>query len=358
MKEFFAKLAFGQSTRMRFYAMMRDFVKDGVPVYDALKEIEAGSKKLKFFPPEVISDLMMSMRGRAGKAPRTLGESLKPWVDPVEAALIDAGEQSGRIADGLNEVTNLIKAQSKISATVIGSMIYPVALLLLLGVFLWMVSSQIIPVMSEILPREKWPTIGRVLGVISDNSWLILGAIFGSIAILMIAFFMTAGKWTGPARDFFDRYIPPWSIARQMRASMILTSISMLMEAGVPVSSAMGQLHAIGSPWQRVHMEHIQGRMRRGMSEADAIAGNETSVSLFDPVTAWEIRMYGARSSFATTLRGLSERAMERITNRIKSQFAVMRNLLLVLVAAMLGITFGSFMQITMAVGKQASSFQ
>lgn len=352
-----AKLAFGQSVRLRFYAMMRDFVRDGIPVYDVLRDIENSSKKLRIFPHEVISDLMMSMRGRTGRVPRTLGESLKPWVDPVEAALIDAGEQSGQIATGLHEVTNLIAAQTKIRGAVIGSMIYPIVLLLLLGVFMWMVSSQIMPVMTEILPRDRWPIMGRVLGWISDHSWWILGGLFGFILLTVVAFVATVGRWTGPVRDVFDQYIPPWSISRQMRASMLLTSISMLMEAGVPVNSAVAQLHAIGSPWQRKHMERIQGRMRRGMSEAESISGSEDGGSLFDPVTAWEITMYGSRTSFGKTLKGLSERAMERITNRIKTQFAVMRNLLLVLVATMLGLAFGSFMQITMAVGKQASSF-
>lgn len=349
--------SFGQAKRLLFYGLMRDFVKDGIPVYDALREIEAGSKTLKMFPAAIVNNIMLSMRGQNGRAPRTLGESLINWVPPVEAALIDAGEQAGRLGDGLDEVTNLIVAKSKITSTIVGSMIYPVILLLMLGGFLWMVSSQLIPVMEDILPRSKWPAIGRFLGWVSDNSIVILVLLFGSLSALTAVFVWSASRWSGVRRETFDRFVPPWSVFREVQAAMILTALSMLISAGVPISSALAQMHGIGSAWQRYYMERIQGRMRRGMAEADAIAGQSGDGSLFDAQTAWEIRMYGSRTSFAQSLKSLSARAMARLDIRIRMQFGILRNLLLVIVAGMLGMTFASFMQITMSVGKQASSF-
>lgn len=351
------KNSFGQGKRLLFYRLMRDFIKDGIPVYDALREIEKRSKTLKMFPPAIIKNLMLAMRGQNGRAPRTLGESLREWVPPVEAALIDAGEQAGRLGDGLGEVTNLIEAKTKITGAIVGAMVYPVILLLMLGGFLAMVSMQLIPVMEDILPRAKWPAIGRFLGWVSDHSVVILVILFGSIFGIAGAFGVSATRWSGVRREWADRFVPPWSIYLEVQAAMILTALSMLIAAGVPVSAALAQMHAIGSNWQRHYLERIQGRMRRGMQEADAIAGEPGEGSMFDAWTAWEIKMYGSRTSFAQSLKALASRAMERLEKRIRLQFGILRNVLLVVVAGMLGMTFASFMQVTMSVSKQANAF-
>lgn len=351
------KPSLGQAKRLLFYGLMRDFVRDGIPIYDALREIESGSKSLKMFPTEILNSIMMAMRGQGGRAPRTLGEALRDWVPPVEAALIDAGEQAGKLAEGLDEVTNLIAAKTKITGTIIGAMVYPVILTLMLGGFLWMISAHLIPVLEDILPRDKWPSMGRLLGWISDHSVAIIALLFGSIFLVATTFIATATRWAGQQREVFDRFVAPWSVYLEVQAAMILTSLSMLIAAGVPVSSSLAQMHAIGSPWQRYYLERIQGRMRRGMSEADAIAGSAGDGSLFDAWTVWEIRMYGSRTSFARSLKSLASRSMDRLGKRIQVQFSVLRNVLMLLVAGMLGMTFASFMQITMSVSKSVNMF-
>lgn len=351
------KPSLSQAKRLLFYGLMRDFVRDGIPVYDALREIESGSKTLKMFPPEILNSIMLAMRGQSGRAPRTLGEALRDWVPPVEAALIDAGEQAGKLAEGLDEVTNLIAAKTRIKGTIIGAMVYPVILMLMLGGFLWMISAHLMPVLEDILPRDKWPAMGRFLGWVSDHSVVIIVLLFGSVILIAATFMATSSRWAGQRREMFDRFVAPWSVYLEVQSAMILTSLSMLIAAGVPVSSSLAQMHAIGSPWQRYYLERIQGRMRRGMAEADAIAGTAGDGSLFDAWTTWEIRMYGSRTSFAKSLKSLASRSMDRLDKRIRMQFGVLRNVLMVVVAGMLGMTFASFMQITMSVSKATKMF-
>lgn len=346
------RLSFGQEQRIRFYTMLREFIKDGIPVYEALKDIDAGSKELRMFPQSLTSGLMSAMRGASG-SPRSLGEALTDWVDPVEAALIDAGQTSGRLETGLHEVVAMMHAKRRIRSTILSSMAYPVMLLLMLGGFLWMISHEIIPVMAEVLPRVKWPPIARVLGGIADHATLFLFLLFGSIIVIGAGFVATAGRWYGAARDFCDRYVMPWSSYCQIQASMTLISIAMMIEAGVPVATAIHQLHRIGTSWQGNHYERMFARLRKGKTEAEAIVGSARGEGMFDAETAWEVRMYGARTNFSTAMRNLALRAIDRLEVRLKKQANLLRNILLIFVAGMLALTFSSFMAITMSVSKR-----
>ncbi|MCL4682872.1 MAG: type II secretion system F family protein [Rhodocyclaceae bacterium] len=353
LQETLARLSFSQSKRQRFYALMRDFVADGMPVFDALKSLHAGCQQLSLFPQEVLSSLMTAMRG-AGGSPATLGEALSKWVDPVESALIDAGQRAGRLEAGLSEVHSMMEVKARIRGTIISSMTYPAILLLMLGGFMWMMSSHIIPIMQDILPRARWSFSARVLGGISDNTGLILGSLFGAIALVAFGFAVTATKWVGPVREALDKWVMPWSVYLQIQASMLLISISMMVESGVPVGSAISQLHAIGSSWQREHLERMQSRMRRGRNEAEAIVGLVGDNSMFDKETAWEVRMYGGRTTFATSLKSLAMRGIARLERRLVVQANMIRNILMALVAGLLALTAASFMSITMSLTSRA----
>lgn len=348
-----AKLGFSGSVRITFYNIMRDSVRDGIPVFEALREIDNGAKELRLFPSKVIGDILSAMRGKRSHGPKTLGEAVRPWADPVEATLIDAGEQSARLHDGLDEAANLVKLKVRLRTTVIAEMTYPALLILMLTGFLWMISSELIPVMQDIQPRIKWPATAKVLGWIADHATMLNVGMLGSMICLAIVFLASATRWTGEMRDLFDRWIPPWTIYRKVQSAMIISALAMLMKAGVPTSNAVSQLGAIGSPWQRMHMDRIQARMRRGKSDAEAIGG-ESGEGMFDPMTSWEIKMYGARSNFAEALKDLSARSTERVEKAIKSSFVLLRNVLMVLVTGMLAMTFSSFMQITMSMSQRA----
>lgn len=135
---------------------------------------------------------------------------------------------------------------------------------------------------------------------------------------------------------------------------MLLISISMMVESGVPVGSAISQLHAIGSSWQREHLERMQSRMRRGRNEAEAIVGLVGDNSMFDKETAWEVRMYGGRTTFATSLKSLAMRGIARLERRLVVQANMIRNILMALVAGLLALTAASFMSITMSLTSRA----
>lgn len=347
------KAGFGIKKRLRFYALIRDFAKDGIPVYDALVKINGSfdDAGLNLFPQGIIQSLMLSMRGGQGSVPATFGEALKPYVEPVEAAMIDAGERSGNLPKGLDEVIRMVETKSRISGVVTGNLAYPVFLLLMLAVLLYMVSSTMLPTLEEIKPRSTWPGVAKSFGWIADNAPYLLGFLFGTILLVAIAFMATASRWTGDVRVFMDKWIAPWSIYRSIQASMILTSLSTFISAGVPVLTSIKQIHQIGTPWQQWHMDMMQSRSRYGTSEAVAIVGDD--YVLFDRMTTWEIKLYAERTNFAAILNNIGERSVDRLEASISKVMKIVQIIVLSLVAGMIALVASSFMQVTMSMSGQ-----
>lgn len=341
-------LSWGATDRRMFYDLAANFIADGVPVYEAIQEIGKRWEAQHNPKAEITNSLLAGLRGQGGTALR-FGQAMQKWAPSMEAMAIDAGEQSGDIANGLRMASRLTEVTARIRNTVVGEMMYPVFLLLLFGAFLYMVSTAVVPVFGEILPRDRWPSGPRLLGALADAAPWLYGGVFLSIVTVMTLFFFSKGPWTGEVRSFFDRWVPPWSIHRQISGAILMTCFAALTKAGIPFSAIIAKLAVTASAWDLSHLDMMRSKMRRGVRDGDAMAG-----PLFDEDVRWEIGVYGRLTGFAAALESLSGRVVERVIKRIKFFAGVLRNLIMFSIAGMIVWVYGSFFTITMAV-KQAA---
>lgn len=337
------KITWSSSARKSFYDMLANFVGDGVPINDAIEAIGKRWKSKKMAKALVTETLLADLRGKSGRALR-FGEAMAKWAPSMEAMAIDAGEQSGDIAEGLRMANRLTASTGKIKSTIIGELFYPGFLVLILVMFLLAVKSKVLPVFSEILPREKWPPLPSALGSIAGNIEIILGSFFGFIAAVLIAYYVSKPRWTGPGRDFFDKHIIPWKVNRQVSSAIILTCFAALTKAGVPFSSIIEKLSSNASDWELYHLNGIKSEMRRGIPDGDALA-----CDLFDEEVQWEITIYGKLSGFAKALDALSERVIQQCLSRIQGIMTLIRSVVMMSIAGMAVFVYGSFFAITMA---------
>lgn len=341
-------LSWGATDRRMFYDLAANFISDGVPVYEALQEIGKRWEAQGNAKAEITNHLLASLRGQTGTALR-FGQAMQKWAPSMEAMAIDAGEQSGDIANGLRMASRLTEVTARIRSTIIGEMMYPAFLLMLFGAFLFMISTAVIPVFDEILPRAKWPPGPRFLGMLADAAPWLYGGVFLAIISLMASFFMSKGPWTGEARSFFDQWVPPWSIHRQISGAILMTCFAALTKAGIPFSAVIAKLSVTASAWDQTHLDLMRSKMRRGVRDGDAMAG-----PLFDEDVRWEIGVYGRLTGFAAALESLSVRVVDRVIKKIQFFAGVLRNLIMFSIAGMIVWVYGSFFTITMAV-KQAA---
>lgn len=337
-------LAWSANERKMFYDLAANFIADGVPVYEALEEIGKRWKAQQNPKAKITESLLAGIRGQSGTALR-LGQAMQEWAPSMEAMAIDAGEQSGDIVNGLRMASRLTEVTARIRQTMIGEMIYPGFLLILFGAFLMMVSIAVVPVFADILPRDRWPTGPRILGALADAAPWIYGGIVFFIVTVLAAFKWSKGPWVGDVRSFFDQWIPPWSIQRQVSGAILMTCFAILTRAGIPFSAVIAKLSVTASPWDLSHLNLMRGKMRRGMRDGDAMAG-----PIFDEDVRWEIGVYGRLTSFSSALESLSVRVVDRVIKKIQVFANVLRIFIMFAIAGMIVWVYGTFFTITMAV--------
>ena len=349
-KSFWERRRFGTKTRIEFYKLMQSFLNDDIPVYEALTDMRKEADRVKIFPPIVLDSLMNAMRGKGHGEVKTIGEALAEWVDPIEAALIEAGERSGKLPSGFKEAVILLETRSRISKKLVSELRYPVGLVFMLFGLLWLFSTQLLPLMDDILPRQRWPGFAKSFGWIADNVTLInivgitfLVSFFGS-------FVATATQWTGDTRNKVDKYILPWSLYRILQAAMALNAISMMIGAGVPITDAIKKLLSVASPWQQYHYFRMLSRLKTGSTESEGIVGRPGEEGLFDARISFFVRMYGGRTNLAESMKSLAAQATEAMEAKVSAQCKLIGNLLQFSVAGMAMIAWSSFMAVTLTI--------
>lgn len=329
--------------RCDFYKLCASFVADGKPVFETIEVIEQRWVDKKDPRGKYLTEMLSGIRGKSGRSLR-LGEAISLIAPPIEAMAIDAGDASGDIANGFLMAKKIAEDQAKVKSVIRGELFYPAFLVLMLVGLLYMLRTAIVPVFAEIAPRYTWPQSAQALGWLADNVEGVLLALFGFFGFVWFVFVTTKNRWVGDVRRFFDFYVPPWNIYRKSASATILSCFAQFINAGIPFSAIINNMMKTASDWESYHLENMRAKMRRGVKDADALAGD-----LFDDDTRWEISVYGSTSNFASALQSISERLTESTLSGIKKSMGVLRTLILFGVAGMVIWIYGTFFAIVMA---------
>lgn len=337
--------AWRAAKRLEFYDIMAGFVADGKPVFETLQMLQERWQRIKDPRARLAARMLAEMRGKnAQQRALRFAEAVAIVATPVEAMAVEAGESSGDTAAGLRMAASITREQGKIASALKSELAYPAFLFALVLGLLYLLRSAVIPVFDEIMPRHSWPPSARALGWLADNAGFISLSAVGALAGLALVFGLSAGRWTGSLRAVFDRLIPPWSLYRQMAAATQLACFAAFIQAGVPFSQIIDNLMRTASRWQREHLQRMKLKMRRGATDAQALASE-----LFDEATRWEIEVYGGMSGFAQALGSISRRMTERTIALVKSASGLVRTLAMFGVAGMIIWVYGTFFTIVMA---------
>lgn len=345
-----ARVGFGPAQRADLYDMVAGLVEDGKPLFDALSDMHKQFTREGHPGAIVLASVLRAMRGSSGRA-ITVGQALAPWVDPVEAMTIDAGAQVGRVADGFRMAKRLCETTGRVRKTIRSEMLYPAALVLVFLAFLGGVGALLLPMLTEVLPRHQWPRSAQAMGWLGDHAIALSVTLVAIIGSLLGAFALSRDNWVGPMRDRFDRLVFPWSLACTIKGALLLSTISIMLKAGTPFDTILSQLRSTAGDWERNHLDRMRSNLRAGWHAGDALAG-----SMYSGRIRWQIEIYGQMSNFAESIDRLSHRVVEQVIQKVKSTFLVIGNVVIVVITGMAIWTYGTFMDITLAV-RSAQSF-
>lgn len=334
IKKSILKFRLSLSKRIGMYEKIQAFLEGKFDLVSSLKSIRDRYAGRKDFRAIIMSEWIMELE-KGGR----FSDALAPWVPASELMLIEAGERGGALQAGLAEAVVLSTASARNKAAIIGGVAFPLALVAMLMGMLSMFQVKMAPVFKGLMAVELWPESARTLDTIS-------GFVYNQIYIVIIIFVVvsaiiskTMGTWTRAPRHIFDK-LPPWNIYRSYQASSFLIAMSSLMRAGVPAYDALKSMDKNASPWMKVHLAKMMSMMNLGAGNM----GRALNTGLLDEETAGDVEDYSRLGSFSDAIYVLGSRSLEDGIKQIQARMAVVKNLLLVLVAgSIIWIYFASF---------------
>lgn len=342
------KLQFGGPQRARVYRKLGSFLKNGVPLPDALRIMWKHATDDGKKPKNPTARILRTWLDQINNG-RSFGRAVTGWVPNTDRIVLEAGESAGSLAVALENALFIQESGKKIKSTIIGGLAYPALLLLLALGFMLMFATQIVPAFEEVLPRERWTGMAASMADMATfvhRMMFPLGLAAGAGIACII---YSLPRWVGPTRARFDRF-PPWSLYRLVAGAGFMLSCSALVKAGVQIPEILRILQRGAVPW---YDERISGTLRHvsnGVNLGEALY--RTNLGFPDVDTVQDLRSYAELNGFDETLEALGRQWVNDSVERITNQMALMKNVAMIA----LGLVFMSIASGIVALQQQVQT--
>lgn len=331
---------FGSKERLQFYERAAALLENGVQLKEAITEISniySQDGKQRFHPIAMASrEAAMGMAN--GK---TLSDAMANWIPEQERSLIAAGQKSGALIRALEDCERLIEARGAIIGAVVNATAYPTFLFALLVYLFVVISYQMVPNMARMSDPEGWTGTAALLYSISE---FVTGSgiyVLGATLLLLTLIFASLPYYVGPGRVRLDR-MPPWSVYRTLHGSTFLLSFAVMLRAGIKPYDSLVMLAETASPWLRERVQAARYGVGLGQNLGFALrnAGHEFP----DREAIYFLCVLAQRKGFADSAIKFSERWMTMSLKQVNTVAALVRNISLLFVGAMmLLVLLGSY---------------
>ena len=296
-----ARLAFDAKTRERCWRKLASHQRHRMPLEESFNLFIRQAKA-----NHSLAELCYrGIRDRMAEG-KNMGEALSGFASPEETLLIHSSLKGGNFADGLTLAAELLAARRKIIAAVIGALAYPAMLGSVLILFLYLISTVVMPQMTAITDPEQWngpaALLYRIsLFVNSPSGVAVLIAFFLFIALVIA----TLPRWTGKGRQWADK-IPPWSIYRLLVGVSWLHTVATLMSAGQKLVDILDSMIKDNNttPYMRAISRRLLIHASRGANLGDALEA--TKLHWPDRMLVDELQAYANLPGFSQQIRSIA----------------------------------------------------
>jgi len=219
--------------RSEFYRELAALTASGIPLVRALEEIQRRPPSHTYLEPikQIIARILQG--GTLAESLQSLGQ----WLPDFDLALIQAGEQSGRLVECYRALSDYYAERAKLMTTLIVQLAYPV--------FLAHFALLVFPV--ELLPKLVWE--GQVMPYLQQKLTFLV-PIYAVVFLLILAAQGRHGESWRSKIEQFTRWVPVLGKARREQAlARLAASLEALISAGISIIEAWDlAAPASGSP--------------------------------------------------------------------------------------------------------------
>lgn len=320
LRRFIVRKTFGAKHRMQFYDALRFLIENNQQLKPALQQMrdvwtDFGTKWHPY--AELLDDCIDAVRVNSDE--HTLENTLARWLPYTEASVISAGIRSGRLPDTLRYASALTTSGDRIRQAIWQMSIYPLGLIAMLSGMLSVLNGQLIPLLIQVSPPEKWT--GALGFIYSVSVFISLYGIAGGVCVALLVFWIcwSFPRWHRPdrLRRIFD-CLMPWSVYKDIQGATFLLNTGILLQSGVKLKEALVILQQSASPWLAVRIDAITDYVRQGKQLGAALkecgyafpsreSANQLSMLQGDGTD--EIIMNSGQRELEQTLKRLNMRA-------------------------------------------------
>lgn len=332
-----------EDNKIEFTRDLASLLKAGLPLYEALKTIE------EKYADQPIHHIYLDITDQV-KHGKTLSDALKKHAacfDGVYVAIVQAGEQTGKLESVFTHLETLYVRQHKLKKQLQSALIYPAFLLSFAGVVIYVLLFVMVPMMKDFFEgRELHPLTQFILATSDFVTTHSLSLLFGCIS-LVTGLFLYFRSHSGKAFvEHVTLKLPIINTVLIQSSLLKFTRIlSVLLSSGVPLLEAL-QLSrcVVKNKHLRNSLEEGELAALQGKSLADAYGQSPHFPTLFIRMIAVAEesgKMDVMLSSIADIYDEELERSLQRFTTMLQPALLLFLGIVvgIVLLAVLLPMT-------------------
>ena len=339
----FQKKSFGFTQRFQFYEKLNSYVKDGIPLIDALRSINR-RHRLNKKPQAKMTGAWLEAMSRG----KTFSSALAGWAPAEERAMIASGEASGNESQAFQSLVSTMQSAKENRSLVRKAVLALAFNVLVLVAAILVLSAILAPSLREAIDQDYWgPMATRFFGT---SQWIVDNgpALAFVLAIIGAAITWSLPRWNGRGRSIANR-IPPWSIYQYTQSTFFTTTLSGMMSAGMTFDTTLKTMARYATRYQAHHIRMMLSNIGAGRGEGESLATGFFPKEMEDDIIDYAD---ASPASFADNIVKLGARSSEQAQQSIGRIMGVLKVIILALVAFYLIWFFASLGELmTNAIG-------
>lgn len=329
-----------RKNRADLYYDLSSSLEDRVPLFTTFRKYESRARSRNPGEALVYMDALRALSSGS------LTKAMQGIAPNSELLMIDALQNAGdsKMAEGLKFLSQTVEKTDAMSAAARKAIRYPLVMLVLFGAMLTGFSLQVVPILTGLLPPEKWPFLGRILYTMSQaiaNYGLVLAV---TIVGLFAAFFYSLPRWSGKLRSRADKFLP-YSFYRDFSGAMLIVALSILMRSGVSLRSSLDRSLVYSTPWMRFHIRLIL----RSLARANTVNfGEAFKTGLLNQYLEDRVQDASERRNPVEAFVRIGTGSIERVIAEIEKSAGRLSSTILVICGIVLFIMMGGFFSTTL----------
>jgi len=339
LKRKWLRMNFGHAKRVAFYNQLLSLIESEVSDIDALRmawdSASQEGKKPNTDEALILHDVILR-RENGNK----MSSALAPWIPQEDTMVLEAIQSSNDFAGGLRQHIDMIEKKKAMKKRITGGMSYPVMLMLVVYGLLLYFGKSVVPIISDILPMDKWTGSTALLRYMSNfANFYAVPVALGVIATVALILFLFP-RWTGKSRIIADKF-PIFSVYRIYTGISFLMSVAALMQGGMAAVDALERLYPRSTPYVRERILKVRDEMKDGANFGAAL--HRAGTGWPDPKVNLSIKIFAKTQNLSKQLSKLSRKWLDETGDKIDTTMTIARFI------ALIGV-FGVIMSIVIGI--------